>query len=98
MTFIQPNKNSTLFNAILALLVVGLIGGTFWLITLYNRTVAMEHEISAAKAELDIIGAQNTTLNNQIVTTLGDTNQLTAMATSDGLVIDSRPQYVSAAQ
>ncbi len=98
MTFIQPNKNSSLFRVVLALLVVGLVGGTFWLITLYNRTVAMEHEIATAKTELDTIGAQNTALNNEIVTTLGNTDQLTAIATSDGLVIDAKPQYVSVAQ
>jgi cell division protein FtsB len=98
MTFIQPNKNSSLFRFLLILMVIGLVGGTFWLIMLYNRTVAMEHEIAAAKAELDTIGAQNTALNNQIITTLGNTNELTALATSDGLVMDAKPQYVSAAQ
>ena len=72
------------------------MGGTFWLITLYNQTVNLNHEISAAKAQLDTIGAENTAINNKIVTMLGDTDQLTAMATSDGLVVDARPQYVTA--
>lgn len=98
MTFIQPNKNSSLLRFLLILVVIGLVGGTFWLIMLYNHTVAMEHEIAAAKAELDTIGAQNTALNNQIITTLGNTDQLTALATSDGLVVDAKPQYVDATQ
>ena len=98
MTFIKPNKNSNLFRFLLALIVVLLVGGTFWLIMLYNHTVAMGQEIAAAKAELDTIGAQNTALNNQIVTKLGNTDQLTAIATADGLVMDAKPQYVSAAQ
>jgi cell division protein FtsB len=97
MTFIQPNKKNILLRFCLVLIVVGLMGGTFWLITLYNQTVNLNHEISAAKAELDSIGAENTALNNQIVTALGDTDHLTAMASSDGLVI-AKPQYVNAAQ
>lgn len=98
MTFIQPNKNSALFRAILTVLVIGLVVGTFCLIMLYNHTVAMSQEITAAKAELDTIGAKNTALNNQIVTTLGSADQMTAIAAQGGLVMDAKPQYVSAAQ
>lgn len=79
----------------LILVVCGLVGGTFWLIELYNQTVNLNHEIAAAKAELDSIGAQNTALNNKIVTTLGDTGELTAIATAGGLVA-AKPQYVTA--
>jgi cell division protein FtsB len=95
MTFIQPNKTNFFLRLFLVFLVVGLMGGTFWLITLYNQTVNLNHEVAAARAELDSVGAENTALNNQIITTLGNTDQLTAMATSDGLVI-AKPQYVTA--
>ena len=98
MTFIQPNKKNILFRLFLVLLVVGLTGGTFWLIALYNQTVNLNHEISAAKAALDTVGAENTAINNKIVTMLGDADQLSAVATSDGIVVDTRPQYVTAAQ
>lgn len=97
MTFIQPNKKSIFFRLFLVLVVAGLMGGTFWLIVLYNQTVNLNHGIAAAKAELDSIGAENTALNNQIITTLGNTGQLNAIATSDGLVV-AKPQYVSIAQ
>lgn len=97
MTFIQPNKKSILFRFFLVLIVVGLIGGTFWLITLYNQTVNLNHEIAAVKAELDSIGAGNTALNNQIVTTLGNADQLTAIMAQGGLVV-AKPQYMSVAQ
>ena len=95
MTFIQPNKTNIFLRLFLILVVLGLVGGTFWLIKLYNQTVNLNHEITAAKAELDSIGAENTTLNNKIVTTLGNTDQLTAIATVDGLVT-AKPQYVTA--
>lgn len=97
MTFIQPNKQNILFSLFLVLIVVGLIGGTFELITLYNQTVSLNYEISTAKAELNSIGAENTTLNNQIITTLGNSSQLAALATADGLVI-AQPQYMSVTQ
>ena len=98
MTFIRPNKNSIALRIFLAIVITTLVGGTFWLITLYNQTVNLNHEISAAKAQLDTIGAENTAINNKIMTMLGDADQLTALATSDGLVVDSRPQYVTAAR
>ena len=97
MTFIQPNKKSIVFRLFLILIITGLTGGTFWLIALYNQTVNLNHEIAAAKAELDSVGAENTALNNQIVTMLGNTGQLSAIATEGGLVI-AKPQYVTAAQ
>ena len=94
MTFIQPNKNSIAFRVFMTLIVAGLVGGTFWLIALYNQTVRLNQAIVAARTQLNSIGAENTTLNNQIITTLGNINQLTSIATSDGLVI-ARPQYVT---
>lgn len=97
MTFIKPNKNNALFRFLLALIVVGLVGGTFWLITLYNRTVNLDHEIATAKAQLDSIGAENAAINNRIVTILGNSDQLAAVATSDGLVVDAKPQYMNVA-
>jgi cell division protein FtsB len=97
MTFIRPNKQNIFIRLFLVLVVVGLVGGTFWLITLYNQTVNLDHKIAAAKAELDAIGAENTALNNRIVMMLGDASQLTAVASSDGLVI-VKPQYVTVAR
>ena len=97
MTFIQPNKKNIVFRLFLVLIIAGLVGGTFWLIALYNQTVNLNHEIAAAKAELDSVGAENTALNNQIVTMLGSTGPLNAVATQGGLVI-AKPQYVTVAQ
>ena len=94
MTFIEPENNKTRFHLFITLIVVALVGGTFYLITLYNQTVRLNQEISAARTALNTIGANNTTLNNQIITTLGNVNQLSAIATSDGLVI-AHPQYVT---
>ena len=95
MTFIKPGKTNIFLTLFLVLIIAGLMAGTFWLITLYNRTVNLDHQIAAAKMELDAIGTENTTLNNKIVTTLGNTDQLTSMATSAGLIL-AKPQYVTA--
>ncbi len=97
MTFIQPDKKNIWTRAFLILVVLGLIGGTFWLIALYNRTVTLNNKIADAKVELDAIGAENTSLNNQIVTMLGSAEALSAIAASDGLVV-AKPRYVSVAQ
>ena len=96
MTFIKPNKSNTFLRIFISLAIVLLVGGTFLLITLYNRTVDLSHKIADAKAQLDSVGAENTSINNEIVSMLGNTGQLTAIAASDGLVPDMKPQYVSA--
>ena len=78
----------------LAALSIAILGGTFWLVVVYNQTVNAEHDIAAAKAKLDAIGAQNTAINNQMVATLSVT-QAAALAAQDGLVQDNKPQYVT---
>jgi cell division protein FtsB len=94
MTFIQPNKkfNASLASLILVVLVCGVAAGVFGMVALYNSTVNLSHNIAAAKAELDSIGAQNTTLNNEILAATTGA-QLTNLAQADGLVTDPRPQY-----
>ena len=84
-------------NAAIALLVVALLGGTFWLVIAYNKTVDLSHDIISEKAQLETIGAENTSLNNQVLATLGGAN-FTALAAADGLVEDKNPQYFTSDQ
>ena len=94
MTFIQPRKYFDLQNFALVALVVLILGGTFWMVVEYNKTVDLSQDIITAKAQVDSIGAANTTLNNQIVATLGG-GQIGNIAAADDLVQDSHPQYLS---
>ncbi|HEY5220836.1 MAG TPA: hypothetical protein VIJ29_01640 [Candidatus Paceibacterota bacterium] len=97
MTFIQPTKAINLLNAIIALLVVALLGGTFWLVVAYNKTVDLSQDVVSMKAQLQTIGAENTALNNQVLGTLGGAN-FASLAAADGLVQDKNPQYFTADQ
>jgi hypothetical protein len=92
MTFIQPTKHTNLFNFIIAVLVITILGGTFWLVVAYNKTVNLSHDIVSSKAELDALGASSTALNNSIISTLGGVDFQT-VAAADGLVADKNPQY-----
>ncbi|HUC01981.1 MAG TPA: hypothetical protein VMA75_03685 [Candidatus Paceibacterota bacterium] len=92
MTFIQPTKHINTLNVAIALLVVALLGGTFWLVVAYNKTVDLSQDITSDKAQLQSIGAQNTALNNQVLDTLGGAD-FTSLAAADGLVEDKNPQY-----
>jgi cell division protein FtsB len=93
MTFIQPNKNNSIVNGILVVLSVGVLGGIFLLVGLYNNTVNISHTISAAKAELDAISAENTSMNNTVIAALGN-SQIAAFAGANNLVQDKNPQYL----
>ena len=97
MTFIQPTKTINLLNAIIAMLVIALLGGTFWLVIAYNKTVDLSQDVVSMKAQLQTIGAENTALNNQVLDTLGGAN-FTALAAADGLVEDKNPQYFTSDQ
>lgn len=97
MTFIQPTKHINTLNVVIALLVIALLGGTFWLVIAYNKTVDLSHDIVSATAQLQSVGAEDTALNNQVLTTLGGAN-FSALATADGLVEDKNPEYFTSDQ
>jgi cell division protein FtsL len=97
MTFIQPSKHINMLNAVIVLLVVALLGGTFWLVVAYNKTVDLSQDIVSLKSQLQTIGAQNTALNNQVLATLGGAD-FTSLAAADGLVQDKNPQYFTVDQ
>lgn len=92
MTYIHPDKNKSILNYILAGLIFFTLGGIFLLVTLYNNVVNLDHNIATMKSQVDSIGAENTTLNNQVVATLGG-GGLQDIATENGLVVDNHPQY-----
>ena len=94
MTFIQPKKYFDIQNFMIATLVVLVLGATFWVVLGYNKTVDLSHNIVSIKNQLNSIGAQNTALNNDIVATLGG-GQISALAASDNLVQENKPQYFS---
>ncbi len=92
MTFIQPKKNSGLWNLMLTGLGVVVVMCIFGMVALYNATVNLNHNIASVKAELDAVDAKSTALNNQIIATLNGQG-LSSLASRDGLVLESKPQY-----
>ena len=98
MTFIQPTRRGNILNLMLTMLVVFILGSTFALVALYNQVVNLNHDITATRADFDAVGSQNTKLSNQVITMLGNDDQLTNVANADGLVTDNKPQYVEATQ
>ena len=95
MTFIRPNKQRTTLDLVLGALVILILGGTFWLVVLYNHVVDANHAIAADKAMLDTIGAKNTQLSNQAMAAIGNA-QAASLASQDGLVSENKPQYFQA--
>lgn len=69
-----------------------LFTGTVGLIVLYNKIVDLNHAIAVSKAKLESIGAAGTKLNNQIIAAVGG-GQLTNLASADGLVLETNPEY-----
>jgi cell division protein FtsL len=97
MTFIQPTKHANILNILIVMLVVALLGGTFWIVIAYNKTVDISHDLASTKSKLDSLGAQNTALNNTVIATLGGGN-FSQLAAANDLIRDKNPQYFSIAQ
>ena len=91
MTYIHSeHRTISIFNLAIAGLIFTSFVGVFWLIALYNNIVDLNHSITASKAQLDSVGAQNTALNSQIASSLGSVNS-DNIASADGLVQDNHP-------
>ena len=94
MTYIQPNQRKSILNILFVGLVVVLLVNIFWLVTLYNNVVNLNHEVASVKAELDGVGAKNAALNDTIIGTLHNL-QSSGFAAKAGLVPANHPQYFS---
>lgn len=94
MTFIQPKQYFNIQNAVIALLAVLVLGATGMIIVEYNKTVDLNQNILAAKADLQSVGTANTQLTNSVFATLG-IEQAPQIAAADGLIAENKPQYFS---
>ena len=94
MTYIHPNHHKSLLTIIIAGLALASVVGIFSLIALYNNIVDFNHSIASTKAELDSVGAKSTALNNEVIGALHNI-QSSKLASADGLIENSHPQYFS---
>jgi len=93
MTFIQPNKNSSIFNKVLAVLVVCLILDGVSLVVLYNRTVNFNHGTAEMKAEFSTLQSQNADFKDKIFKLL-NVGRDSAVSGDHKLIEDKNPQYL----
>jgi hypothetical protein len=93
MTYIHPDhRQLQILNLVIAGLIFTSLVGVFSLVALYNNIVNLNHNIAAAKSELDTVGANNTALNHQVTAAMGNLIS-DNLAMADGLVQDNHPQY-----
>jgi len=93
MTFIQPPRSNNLLNKILLFLILGLIFGTYWLITLYSNSVGLTHGILDMRSQISQIQTQNAELKNKVFSLLDSAN-LQNLAKDRQLIQEKNPQYL----
>lgn len=93
MTIIHPHKTSPFINIILALLAGVLVVSSVWLVVLYNRSVNLDHNISSLKAQIKNMETETAELKDRIFTLL-DTQALSRIAETEGLVKENSPRYL----
>ncbi|RJP45948.1 hypothetical protein C4587_00130 [Candidatus Parcubacteria bacterium] len=97
MTLIQPNKNNILLHKLIFLFAALLVAEALWLVTLYNRSVNLGHDIASMRAELKEIEARSAELKNKLFVAL-DTDELEAFARERNLIEDKKPQYFTSSE
>lgn len=93
MTIIQPNKTGSYTNIVLAILAGVLTVFSVWLVVLYNRSVNLNHNISDLKAQIKNTETETAELKDRIFTIL-DTQALSRIAETEGLVKENSPRYL----
>ncbi len=93
MTFIQPNQNKNILNKIIAVLALGIVLISVWLIVLYNQTVNLDHAIAGMTDNIQKLQAANADLKSRTVALLTG-QDFEALAAEKGLVQERNPQYL----
>jgi cell division protein FtsB len=94
MTIIQPPRANIFLNVIIAILITALFSGSFWLVTLYNRLVNLNHNILELTVELNKLQAANAEVKKEIFAIL-DSQNLERLAGEKRLVKDLSPEYLT---
>ena len=94
MTIIHPHKTSPFINIILMILAGILAVSSIWLVVLYNRSVNLDHNISSLKAQIKNMETETAELKDRIFTIL-DTQALSRIAETEGLVKERSPNYLN---
>ncbi|GEM_PF-2223990 len=92
MTFLQPEQKNILNYAIFAL-VAALMISAFGVVWIYNRSVNLEHGISAAELNIRKIQTEKAQTQDKIFALLGGVN-VQKFSKDRNLVDEKNPQYV----
>ncbi len=95
MTFFQPEQRSLMNYAIIALIAVCLIA-SLWIVLSYNKSVNLEHGISAAEVSIRELQTEKAQLQDKMFTLLSDVN-LKEFSNKRNLVEEKNPQYLKTA-
>lgn len=95
MTFFKPERKSLLNYAIMALVALCLIA-SLWIVLSYNRSVNLEHGISAAEANIRELQTEKAQLQDKMFTLLSDVN-LKEFSKNRNLVEEKNTQYMKTA-
>ncbi len=95
MTFFQPEQKS-LINYAIAVLAAMCLLASLWIILSYNRSVNLEHEISAAGVKIRELQTGKAQLQDKIFALLGDVN-LQEFSKNRNLVEERNLQYMKTA-
>ena len=95
MTFFQPEQKSFINYAIMALIAICLIA-SLWIVLSYNRSVNLEHEISAKEINIRELQTNKAQLQDKMFTLLSDVN-LEEFSRNRNLIEEKNPQYMRTA-
>ncbi|OGY99188.1 MAG: hypothetical protein A3B13_00585 [Candidatus Liptonbacteria bacterium RIFCSPLOWO2_01_FULL_45_15] len=95
MTFFRPEQKSFINYAITTLIAICLIA-SLWIVLSYNRSVNLEHEISAKEINIRELQTNKAQLQDKMFTLLSDVN-LKEFSRNRNLIEEKNPQYMRTA-
>lgn len=94
MTIIHPHKTLPFVHIFLMILAGVLVILSVWLVVLYNQSVNLDHNISSLKTQIKNTETETAELKDRIFTLL-DTQTLSRIAETEGLIKEDNPKYLN---
>lgn len=93
MTIISPSRRLSVYRFLMFIFAILIIGGIFYIYQ-YNQLVDLRHNVSSLEKAIIKAEVINTDLKNELYRAL-DPIILKKTAKENGLILDSRPDYLS---
>jgi len=93
MTIAKSKQRKDKANLLLVPILLIILGGAFFSISLYNKIVDLKHKLTGLENELYDLEVGNAELKNNLFSLL-DVNNMQNLISENGLILEKNPSYL----